>query len=671
MFIFWPAIKTLIHKAGMKENRLKYLISALPLAFIFFSLSAQINVQNYSIRGRQHLMNNEYTQAISLFNQIIYYIPDHADSYFYRGFAKYQLSDYTGAARDFTRCIELKSYKTEALYYRAVVQIEKGNKEAALKDLIKAIELDDRHPEYFLTRGWLHAEYGDTLGAISDYKAAIKLDPYMDNAYLNLSVIYMQQKNYEDALSNCNKAAEIKPRNLTCNLTRGNIYHYSMRYEEAIDEYKTVIRGDSNNVRAHFFLALSYQDLRNYDSAIVEYNKALVLNPNNSICYYNRGILYLDLESYHDALFDFNNVIQLNPRNIYSYYLRGIIKSNLEDYPGAEADFSTAINLYPKLINAYQARAYTRMAQDDLKGYDEDQHMMDSLTKTEVPRHDMDELSYLQTITDFNNDFTSISNVIESKVQYADKEIQMIPVFHIAVKQDWDQYGSNRFNELAILGLLSEKNIYFKVDNYDYGIVDERVVTELAYRFDSVLQVDKSNKEYYLIKSLLLGWQMKYRDAIRLLEENEKDISENYLLYFIRGNHQFAIGEIIYSIENQEILITTKPDPSSDEGDRDVIREYYQLAVEDYDRSVDLNPDFIYARFNRAYVNSLRENFQSAIEEYTYCLEKKDDFAQAYYNRGLLYIFMENTAEGCIDLSKAGEMGIQSAYQVIYKYCNN
>jgi tetratricopeptide (TPR) repeat protein len=283
----------------------------------------------------------------------------------------------------------------------------------------------------------------------------------------------------------------------------------------------------------------------------------------------------------------------------------------------------------------------------------------------------MDELSYLQTITDFNNDFTSISNVIDSKVQYADKEIRMIPVFHIAVMEDWDQYGSSRFSGLSTLDKLSERNIYFKIDNYNYRIVDEDVVSGLTYKFDSVLKINETDKEYFLVKSLLLGWQMKYRDAIRIIDESETDISDNYLTYFIRGNHKFAIGEIIYSIENQDIFLTGQSDPSLDEGRQDFIREYYQLAIEDYNRAIELHPDFIYARFNRAYVNSLAENFQSAIEEYTYCLEKKEDFAQAYYNRGLLYIFMGNPEKGCVDLSKAGELGIQSAYQVIYKFCNN
>jgi tetratricopeptide (TPR) repeat protein len=183
--------------------------------------------------------------------------------------------------------------------------------------------------------------------------------------------------------------------------------------------------------------------------------------------------------------------------------------------------------------------------------------------------------------------------------------------------------------------------------------------------------VNESEKEYFLVKSLLLGWQMKYRDAILVLNEAEALMADNHLAYFIRGNHQFAIGEIIYSIENQENLLAGQVDPSLDEGQPDVIQEYFQLAIKDYNRSLELNPGFIYARFNRAYLHSLTENFETAIEEYTYCLEAREEFAEAYYNRGLLYIYMENPNKGCIDLSKAGELGIQSAYQVIYKFCNN
>ena len=81
-----------------------------------------------------------------------------------------------------------------------------------------------------------------------------------------------------------------------------------------------------------------------------------------------------------------------------------------------------------------------------------------------------------------------------------------------------------------------------------------------------------------------------------------------------------------------------------------------------------MNPDFPFSRFNRAYVKSLSGELRSAMEDYSHCLELSPTLAEAYYNSGLLEIFMDSTSEGCRDLSRAGELGIKAAYNVIYKF---
>ncbi len=43
----------------------------------------------------------------------------------------------------------------------------------------------------------------------------------------------------------------------------------------------------------------------------------------------------------------------------------------------------------------------------------------------------------------------------------------------------------------------------------------------------------------------------------------------------------------------------------------------------------------------------------------------------AYFNRGLVLIYLKDKEKGCIDLSRAGELGIAEAYGVIKKYCEN
>jgi hypothetical protein len=44
------------------------------------------------------------------------------------------------------------------------------------------------------------------------------------------------------------------------------------------------------------------------------------------------------------------------------------------------------------------------------------------------------------------------------------------------------------------------------------------------------------------------------------------------------------------------------------------------------------------------------------------------DFAEAYFNRGLTYVYIGENEKGLADLSKAGELGIYQAYNIITKF---
>ena len=57
-------------------------------------------------------------------------------------------------------------------------------------------------------------------------------------------------------------------------------------------------------------------------------------------------------------------------------------------------------------------------------------------------------------------------------------------------------------------------------------------------------------------------------------------------------------------------------------------------------------------------------------EDYTKAIELNPSFAEAYYNRGLVQIFLKDTRKGCLDMSKAGELGLQDAYRVLKLYGN-
>ena len=55
-------------------------------------------------------------------------------------------------------------------------------------------------------------------------------------------------------------------------------------------------------------------------------------------------------------------------------------------------------------------------------------------------------------------------------------------------------------------------------------------------------------------------------------------------------------------------------------------------------------------------------------KDYDKAIELDPKLADAYYNRGLTHIYLGNNRLGIQDLSKAGELGLYAAYNVIKRF---
>ena len=83
----------------------------------------------------------------------------------------------------------------------------------------------------------------------------------------------------------------------------------------------------------------------------------------------------------------------------------------------------------------------------------------------------------------------------------------------------------------------------------------------------------------------------------------------------------------------------------------------------------------VYSQTSQTYIDSghrkqSQGDYRGAINDYTKAIELKPNFATAYNNRGLAKILMGQKDSGCLDLSKAGELGNTEAYETIRQYCN-
>ena len=91
----------------------------------------------------------------------------------------------------------------------------------------------------------------------------------------------------------------------------------------------------------------------------------------------------------------------------------------------------------------------------------------------------------------------------------------------------------------------------------------------------------------------------------------------------------------------------------------------------DLTKAIEMAPTFSSSFFSRGNSKYDLEDFKGAIEDYTKAIELMPDFPEAYFNRGLSKIYTSQKEEGCLDLSRAGELGDGKAYEVIKKHCTN
>lgn len=50
-------------------------------------------------------------------------------------------------------------------------------------------------------------------------------------------------------------------------------------------------------------------------------------------------------------------------------------------------------------------------------------------------------------------------------------------------------------------------------------------------------------------------------------------------------------------------------------------------------------------------------------------IELDPKYSDSYYYRGLSYLLLDEKNKGCLDLRKAGELGVSEDYDMIKKFC--
>ena len=653
--------------------------------FLTLALGARVEAQynrNYIYwMGQQKMVNNNYHEAIEILNVLLRHDAKDFDAYFLRGIAKYNLDDLLGADQDFSRAVELNPVYTGAFYYRAITRSRLGNYDDALNDFRQAIELRPDLPDPYYSRGVTRLLNQQFEAAIADFDLFIRFEKRHVAAYINRGISYLNLKDTVKAYENFELAIRTNREEPESYNRRGALLMAQGRYQEACHDFDIAIECDSTYLPAFFNRALVNDQLDRPMLSISDLDHVIRLDSMSTIGYFNRALIRSDIGDYNRALEDFNIVAQLSPENVLVYFNRALLHTRLGNITAAIDDYTRAIELYPDFANAYLNRSVLRRSQRDVRGAESDERT----ARRKIAEHrarlndSSSESIFADTSARLDKLLSLESKLVErnfdriaSRTTAEDNDLALIPMFRFTLlAKDSAKVDRrlHRFNTQRVRDFYQKvNNPMLRLDCRQCNISPDSLIA--IDREIEVRQHREASPDWITLfeRGISQALIKQYTSAVNTLGEAIQLNPSNPFLYLNRATTRAEMIDFISSMDDSYHSVSFDSDPAKRLHSRGKRTYSYDEAIEDVNKAIKLYPEFAEAYYNRGNLMAISGELPAAYDDYTRAIELDEELGEAYYNRGLVQIYMKDTRKGCMDLSKAGELGIAAAYDLLREF---
>ncbi|MDO4692312.1 MAG: tetratricopeptide repeat protein [Porphyromonadaceae bacterium] len=665
------------------------------------TLWGQIDVEHVISIGRNALYFNDYVVSIGYFNQAIDTRPWLADPYFYRAVAKVNLEDYKGAEQDASLCLDRNPFISRAYLLRGVARQNLSLTAEAIEDYRQGLRLapdnlgmhlnlslaqtqlkqydeaeqsiDEllkywaKNKDAYTLRANIALERGDTALAISRIEETLAIDSLQSMPYKMRAQILASREEFTPAIRDLSRAIDLEPREGNLYTHRGILYYRQNNLREAMKDYNEALELDPRNRVALHNRALLRQLVGETNLALEDWDKIVSAEPKNYIARYNRALLAQRLGQPQKALDDLNVVLAQYPSFVDGFLFRSDLRKNLGNIKGAERDYWHAWDLQRN--KDYRASARGKAIRN----------------KDNQTRQSGDE-----SIDKYNMLVEEKPVVVPQKLRYSsaargrvqDREIQVEPqgVLYLTYFALEDPEGKPQSGSTYHADLLVQFNRRMSLAHH---LRLQSQNQALGTKQIEWLQAEISTREgtddadYYLHRGVIYSLLQDYEQAITDFDRAISRDSSLALAYFARSvaTQRRRLVEASRGAE-----ATSAASLSSTRGLASGASTQVATPVEgpalrpintstsvltDLNRTIDLEPDFAYAYYNRALLYGQTGDLEAALGDYNRAIELAPRLVEAYYNRGLLYLSQGKTKEGIADLSQAGQWGLYEAYNII------
>lgn len=666
----WSRAPRLLRKSG------RFLMAA---AILLVSLAgalparAQVNAEQVTAIGRNVLSLDDYMLAIHYFNLAIKAKDYMAEPYYLRAIAKMKLDDFKGAEEDCSTAIRRSKFMTEAYKLRGFVRQQLGLDSLAIEDFNSGLAQNPSDREFMFYKAVSELNLKKYESADSTLSRLIETNPRFYEAVTARAQLRVERGDTAGALADIDRTLSIAKSQEYPYALRAQIYADKQDWPNAVEAMDEVVRLYPD--QADLYINRAFMKYKNddYYGAMADYNETLHIDPYNEAALFNRALLRFEVMELDGAAEDFSKVIDLDANNFHARYNRALVYLTAQQYLKAEPDVRYIIEKYPRYYPAYYALAQIRHLRGDERGAIQNMMIADDLVRKYVANPQKNPLDR-PTIAEEANSRGHAKNEEESEVEMLDRFNQLVttPVDPQGALSFNDKYkGRVQDRETSLapeplfhLSLSAPKESLKAVNSYFKELNDlnsRNYISEKIYlKNDDAPMTEAEIEETFALVE-------KFSAALTGNKNRAVDYLARGILYSMLRNYESAVADFDKALElmpDYSVALMGKAYAQSMllQNDKDLRAS---AIIELYDKALTQNPMLVYAWYNKGNLYYASGDFRQAEENFSKAISLNPELGEAYYNRGLARMQQGRRNDAFADFSKAGELGIIQGYRVM------
>ena len=390
-------------------------------------------------------------------------------------------------------------------------------------------------------------------------------------------------------------------------------------------------RSDARANRVSLFI-----QMKKVKRALRECDRWIKARPNDADAYARKAWILLDQGRAGDALATFDKLIKLLPKQAQGYIGRGDVHFQQKEYEKALAEYDRAIERGGGKLGVLGQDSHAKRAAVHLELGD-----------------------YEKAVADYNRAIEIETEAAEAQERRAIETAERYPKFDI------DETLSIQKRHLASVYSL-RGHAYAKAERYDEAMAD----------IDKAIELDPKNAGYLIQR----GWLYTYRqerDTARAIEdfteaikksEEKMETADQDLQKSTEAPEYTRESLEQYYLELKARHTRTMAEAYYYRARAQFLQDNEALAMEDLDKTIELNPEYAEAYGTRAWFFEKKGETDRAFSDVNRAIELDPGVEWGYYCRGFLLYYMDDFNGALQDFVKAAEVESAKIYPYVWQY---